>query len=150
MTPDEHLNFLRRFTRGRNVPCPACGYNLREQASPMCPECGRALRLCVGAVAPRLGALLAAMMPLIALGGIASLILVALTIRVLVTRLWLRGVPPTMCLVLAVGVADILGTFALYWRRTAFLSLPFAAQCALAAAVWLLHAALVTDLINAE
>lgn len=150
MKPDDHFRLLQRFTRGRNVPCPACGYNLREQAGPTCPECGHVLRLCVGAVAPRFGALLATIMPLIALGGFVSLILGTLTIGVLVKQQLPGGVPPTLCLVLAVGVADVLGALALYAKRTTFLSLPFAAQCAFAAGTWFLHAALVAGVLAVE
>ncbi len=34
---------LRDFLAGRDVPCPACGYNLRGLAAPVCPECGLTL-----------------------------------------------------------------------------------------------------------
>lgn len=48
---------LRRdFCRGRDVPCPACGYNLRNTPAATCPECGRALTLALSPLAPATGA----------------------------------------------------------------------------------------------
>ncbi len=34
---------LQRFLAGRDIPCPACAYNLRGLGSPRCPECGAPL-----------------------------------------------------------------------------------------------------------
>lgn len=31
---------LRTFLAGRDVPCPVCGYNLRDLEQERCPECG--------------------------------------------------------------------------------------------------------------
>lgn len=33
------------FCAGRDVPCPGCGYNLRDSIDGACPECGRVLAL---------------------------------------------------------------------------------------------------------
>ena len=48
-SPDDRytLSFLRR----RNIPCPACGYNLNALTAARCPECGRTLFLRVSATA---------------------------------------------------------------------------------------------------
>ncbi|MEM9374141.1 MAG: hypothetical protein AAGA55_10905 [Planctomycetota bacterium] len=35
-TPDE---LAALYLRGRDVPCPGCGYNLRDGTSAVCPEC---------------------------------------------------------------------------------------------------------------
>ena len=59
---------LRQFVQGRDVPCPACGYNLRNTSSVRCPECGAELHLQVGSPRQRMGTwltvLLAAALPL--------------------------------------------------------------------------------------
>jgi len=36
---------LRSYLRGRDAPCPRCGYNLRDLEEAACPECGLALRI---------------------------------------------------------------------------------------------------------
>lgn len=33
------------FLQGRSVPCPNCGYDLRDSVGDRCPECGLPLRL---------------------------------------------------------------------------------------------------------
>jgi len=53
---DEHeavaseQEMLRQYLKNRNVPCPACGYNIKQLLSNTCPECGRELMLSVGIV----------------------------------------------------------------------------------------------------
>jgi len=54
--PDTQDDLLRRFLAGRNVPCPRCGYDLRDLTSGRCPECGDEVELHVGLVEPRMGA----------------------------------------------------------------------------------------------
>src|SRR5687768_5106867 len=49
------MELLRQFVEGRDVPCPACGYNLRNTGSTRCPECGGALSLHVGSSRAPLG-----------------------------------------------------------------------------------------------
>ena len=43
---------LLMFLAERELPCPACGYNLRMLSKPVCPECGLPLKLTVGSDAP--------------------------------------------------------------------------------------------------
>jgi len=45
---------LRLYLSRRDVPCPACGYNLRGLASGRCAECGAPLELHVGSAKARL------------------------------------------------------------------------------------------------
>jgi hypothetical protein len=46
--PDDHAALLRAFLTDRDVPCPSCGYNLRNTPGERCGECGAALVLAVG------------------------------------------------------------------------------------------------------
>ena len=39
---------LLEFLADRDMPCPACGYNLRMLNKPTCPECGLPIKLTVG------------------------------------------------------------------------------------------------------
>lgn len=38
-------DIIALYLQGRDVPCPACGYNRRDDTAPPCPECGHHLRL---------------------------------------------------------------------------------------------------------
>ena len=42
MNESEHL---AGYLKGRDCPCPACGYNLRDLRSPACPECAAPLTI---------------------------------------------------------------------------------------------------------
>lgn len=48
-TPDE---LAALYLRGRDVPCPGCGYNRRDGTAAACPECGAGLSV-GGAVTER-------------------------------------------------------------------------------------------------
>ena len=51
-----HDAALVELLAARDVPCPGCGYNLRDLTSTSCPECGRALRLGLEGARPKLAA----------------------------------------------------------------------------------------------
>jgi hypothetical protein len=55
------LELLNTYCRDRDVPCPSCGYNLRNTTSPTCPECGLSVSLGVTNAVPRVGPLAVAM-----------------------------------------------------------------------------------------
>ncbi len=38
-------DIIALYLKGRDVPCPACNYNRRDDTTPACPECGHHLRL---------------------------------------------------------------------------------------------------------
>ncbi len=46
---------LALYLRDRDVPCPACGYNLRGATMDKCPECSRAITLQVAGETMMLG-----------------------------------------------------------------------------------------------
>ena len=49
-TPTSERDEVVAFLQERDVPCPLCGYNLRNLREPRCPECGAGVRLTVGLV----------------------------------------------------------------------------------------------------
>lgn len=48
----DDLALLRFYLSERDVPCPRCGYALRDTIQPRCPECGGELRLVLTGTAP--------------------------------------------------------------------------------------------------
>ncbi|MBM4109165.1 MAG: hypothetical protein FJ255_10215 [Phycisphaerae bacterium] len=60
-TEDE---LLVQYLGGRDVPCPGCGYNVRDLREPRCPECGDRLVLSLALAEPRLGYFLGGLIPL--------------------------------------------------------------------------------------
>ena len=111
-TPAEILAFLRN----RSVPCPRCGYDLRNIPAPQCPECGEPLILKIGSPKARFGWLVLAMAPSCFSGVAACFVLipVAATIG--------RNFPPGQGLPWPIVAADIFGflsagSLALVYRR---------------------------------
>lgn len=78
MEASESVDLLLAFLRERDVPCPACGYNLRNLTRPQCPECRKELVLAVGLRKPRFGWFLATITPGLFAGIAAPLLLIPL------------------------------------------------------------------------
>ena len=76
-SPDPRLT---AYLAGRDEPCPACGYNLRDLTGGRCPECGDAVALRLGLAEPRLGTLVAGLIGLSAGAGLSGLLVVYLFI----------------------------------------------------------------------
>ena len=76
VAPSTEADLLAAFLAGRDVPCPRCGYNLRELSGSRCPECGEQLTLCVNLVEPRQAALIAGVIALAAGFGLNGLLLI--------------------------------------------------------------------------
>jgi hypothetical protein len=67
---------LGQFLAGRDLlPCPNCGYNLRDLAGDRCPECGEELALRVQLSEPQMAAFLTGVVGLSAGAGFSGLIL---------------------------------------------------------------------------
>ena len=75
------VDLLLIWVRERDVPCPRCGYNLRNLTTPVCPECREELRLCVGAQRVRYEWLIATLAPGIFSGIAAMLLLIPIAIE---------------------------------------------------------------------
>ena len=111
MDPD----LLQAFLRGRDVACPACGYNLRDLEGSRCPECGDELHLQLGLVEPRQAAAIAGLIGLATGAGMSGLLLIYAGIRVLVEP-YARMFFPRFALVTTVGLA-VEGIAMLVWLR---------------------------------
>lgn len=80
---------LLAYLHERDVPCPACGYNLRNLTSARCPECGRELRLGVKLRHPRMGAWVTLLIALAMSNGVAFLLgVIILERRFPSSRMW--------------------------------------------------------------
>jgi hypothetical protein len=136
--PRDDTARLLEFLRGRDAPCPGCGYNLRDLQRSVCPECRHDLVLAVGLGRPRLGWLLAATAP-----GIFSGIAAALLLIPIVTVPMMGGVPAPWFIIAvdAFGWASGLTAVGLIARKDAFMHRPFAVQRMTAIVIWAVHVA---------
>jgi predicted RNA-binding Zn-ribbon protein involved in translation (DUF1610 family) len=66
---------LHLYLKDRDVPCPSCGYNLRDLATVNCPECGEHLVLRVNVAEPRQAAAIAGLITLMLGAGMNGMLL---------------------------------------------------------------------------
>lgn len=100
------------FLRGRDVACPSCGYNLRDQRGALCPECGleldagrlrawarrttREIRVVLWALAiamPATLGVLAVFLPSVLIGGAFAFVSLAVVVLLLAEL----GLAVTLC-----------------------------------------------------
>ncbi len=133
---DDVAKLLSMFLRGRDVPCPLCGYNLRDLTQQQCPECRHEFLLTVGVTKPRFLWFLLAMTPCTFAGIAAGLTL----IPVIVQRLGVAGPPPAILVTLVLlGLVSAVGGLMLIRHRFAFLRQEPRRQRRSAVAVWMIH-----------
>jgi len=75
--------FLRSVLDTTDVPCPACGYNLRGLTTPVCPECNLRLVLRIGLAEPRIGAFVTGLVGISAGLGFCGIMLTYLVITII-------------------------------------------------------------------
>lgn len=129
--------WLLGFVKDRHVPCPRCGYDLRNLESPRCPECGEPLCLRVGLSTPRFGWLLIAVAPGLFSGVCATLL--AFPLYRFRNAGPGNGPPAAMYLAEAFGVVSCAAACVLYRKRRVFLGWAARRQGLAASAVWLVH-----------
>ena len=78
---DRQQRLLDEFLAERDVPCPACGYNLRQLTASRCPECGEELRLQIACAEPKMVAGIAGVIGLAAGAGLNGLLVIFILIR---------------------------------------------------------------------
>ena len=125
---------LLEFVQGRDIPCPACRYNVRDLTAAVCPECGSTLRLQVGTPTPHFGLILLLMGPLVAVAGIGLFFGIVILIQ---------GPPPTgfwgLYAVLLLACADIAGCIIIYRIRHLYMRRDQKVQVALVLLSWVFH-----------
>jgi hypothetical protein len=131
-------DILLKFLADRDVPCPQCGYNLRNLVSDVCPECGERLALGVRMVEPRQAAMLAGLIGLSSGAGLNGLLLIYGLIRFVPRdRMMYRFMGINAAGLIALGLLIFL--WLRYWRwiraRQASVRLVLAGACWLASLV---------------
>jgi hypothetical protein len=127
------------FLRGRSVPCPRCGYDLRDIGTAKCPECGEPLVLKVGSPRVRFGWLVLAMAPG-CFSGVA-----ALFVMVPISMTLGRRLPPGHGAPWPVMVGDAFGFLSaasvalMYRHRHRIMAWTARRQAAFAGTVWGIH-----------
>ena len=79
--PEDADPMLTAYLAGRDVPCPQCGYNLRDLVGNRCPECGDELALRLGLAEPKQKLLITGLVGLSAGAGMSGLLLIYLVIQ---------------------------------------------------------------------
>lgn len=131
---------LLEFVCERDVPCPRCGYNLRNLTQPVCPECHEELALHVTRRETRFGWLVLSLVPG-AFSGLAAALLLMVLITILLSP---RGrLPPWPFMVIEIfGWCSGLFAIGLYFKRDRFLRMIADQQRALAIVIWSVHVAM--------
>jgi len=127
---DDHR--LLEFLRDRDVPCPKCGYNLRNLLKPKCPECELALTLGVCAKPLRMGSLFA-----VVVSNSITAFLASVNIVLLLENGYGTGIDPTSRIpgaLLFMFILIVSGSIAVWQcrRPQRFLALPEASASSLA------------------
>ncbi len=125
---------LLEFVRGRDVPCPACGYNLRDLTAARCPECRREIALQVGRHRVPIGILLVAITPSV-FSGICALLL-------FVPLFWVQAPAPIGVFLLdGFGFLSGLAGLTLFLLRQRFVTSRPRTQLNWAGTTWVIHLA---------
>jgi hypothetical protein len=147
--PDEdppiEAAMLRAFLAARDVPCPGCGYNVRDLPGDVCPECGERLRLHFTLVDPRKGAQITGLVGLAAGAGFGGLLLLFFGATLVIDRSDMSDEEARIVAILAAGLvvhAAALAAWIRHWARIRRLS-PSARRM-LVIACWALPLAFVT------
>jgi hypothetical protein len=128
------------FVQGRSVPCPKCGYELRDLQQAQCPECGEELELRVGSARPKFGWLVLAMAP----GCFSGVTAVMMTVPIFMTlRSYVpgakKGVPIPLMGAWVFGILSAASIVLLYRARHRIMAMPTLRQATLAGCVWGIH-----------
>jgi hypothetical protein len=144
--PVDEVAHLLAYVRERDVPCPLCGYNLRDLTGPRCPECRHDLVLAVGVTRPHFLWLLVTIAPCIFSGMAAGLLLFPIFMSIFV-----GGILPPWQIFAAetFGWVSALAGFLLVWKRYAFLRQSRTAQRRWAVGAWAIHVTAFLGLIAA-
>jgi hypothetical protein len=143
LQPADEIRLLD-FLKGRDAPCPLCGYNLRDLTRPECPECRQALVLSVGLARLRLGWFLTTVTPGLFSGIAAVLVLIPIVLSATSGG----GRPPwPIILVDIFGWLSGFVALGIIAGRDRFLRQPVSRQVAAAVFAWLVHLAAFAALV---
>lgn len=127
------------FVRGRSVPCPRCGYDLRDIQTAKCPECGEPLVLKIGSPRPRFGWLVLAMAPGCFSGVAALFLMVPIVVNTVLAFPASSRVPWPLMIADAFGFLSVGTVVLMYRHRHRLMGRTVRRQAIFAAAVWSIH-----------
>lgn len=133
---------LQQYLAEQDVPCPACGYNLRGLTSAACPECNSDLLLRVGLVEPRLGAYVTGLVGWSMGAGFNLLLIVYLIVVLIIEWDWGPPLHPFLTHHVVAGAAQLAGLAAWIFFLGRRIRRPgFRARWPLAASGWVVSLA---------
>lgn len=138
------------FLRDRSVPCPRCGYDLRDTKAAQCAECGEPLVLKIGSPRPRFGWLVVAMVPGSFSGVMAVFVLIPIVMTILEGARAGQGVPWPIFVADAFGFLSVSSVVVMYRYRHRIMLWKTRRQIAFAAAVWGIHVLMLVMLFLAS
>jgi hypothetical protein len=125
---------LREYLRDRDVPCPSCGYNLRNLMTTVCPECRcHVLRLVFERAARSHVGFVAAICP--------SCAMVCIGVVALVAGIVFGDIGDVM-LILSFALLDAFVLTVLTVGAADFITLRWRPQLTTALALWIVHGVL--------
>ena len=127
------------FLAGRSVPCPRCGYDLRDIEAAKCPECAEPLVLKIGSPRARFGWLVIAMAPGCFSGVAAMFVMIPVFVSI-----WQRlpsgqGAPWPVMVADAFGFLSAGSVVLMYRQRHRIMGWTARRQGVFAATVWGIH-----------
>lgn len=127
------------FVRGRSVPCPRCGYELKDLERAQCPECGEPLILRIGTPRMRFGWLVLAMAPGCFSGVAAFILFWPMAYSIYLNLGGNRGMPiPLQCAVMF-GFLSAASVGLIYRERHRIIAWRTKRQVWFACGVWGVH-----------
>lgn len=127
------------FLVGRSVPCPRCGYDLRNAPVAVCPECAEPLVLKIGTPRARFGWLVLAMAPGCFSGVAACFVLIPIVGGIINGADFTRDVPWPIVIADAFGFMSAGAVVLMYRHRHRIMHWSARRQAFFAAGVWLVH-----------
>ncbi|HYE60546.1 MAG TPA: hypothetical protein VD997_00995 [Phycisphaerales bacterium] len=136
--PDPHAEVIA-YLHNRSVPCPRCGYDLRDIQTATCPECGDELVLKIASARPHFAWLIVAMAP----GCFSGVAAVFMMVPIIITH-WHQlppgdRMPPPGYAATAFGWLSVASVVLMYRRRHRIMAWTTRMQAAFAAGIWGVH-----------
>ncbi|MHC4272100.1 MAG: hypothetical protein ACYTGE_05675 [Planctomycetota bacterium] len=132
----DEVAHLLAYVHGRDVPCPLCGYNLRDLTQARCPECRQDLALTVGVTRLQFGWLIVTIVPSMFSGIAAGLLLIPM---LMVLFIGAERPPWPIVAAEAFGWLSTIAALLLLHRRYVFLRQPLAVQRCWGVGAWVVH-----------
>lgn len=146
--PGRERRLLIAYLSDRDVPCPACRYNLRGLAGDKCPECGEHLELTIARARPGIKAMVIGLIGLTIGLGMHGFLVAGLSLHAISSPAPLRLTLPVLVIFMCFAALLVATTLWLaQWNR--IVTIPPYSRLTLAWTCWavMLSAAAVTFMV---